>query len=103
MATTRRRKAPSSPPLDLSIKALEGFIGTTIDPDRARPALERATAAAESFLGLPIPDPCPHLIRQGIFLFAFQLLMLPDDSPAAAEPPLVARAMWQTHVSTPAG
>jgi hypothetical protein len=102
MATTRRRKAPPPPPLDLSLEALEGFIGTTVDADRARPALERATAAAEAFIGRPIPDPCPHPIRQGIFLYASQLLMLPDDS-LAAEPSLVTRAMWQAHVSTPAG
>jgi hypothetical protein len=102
MPTTRRRKAPPPPPLDLSPEALEAFIGTTIDADRARPALERATAAAEAFIGQSIPDPCPHALRQGIFLFASQLLMLPDGSPAA-EPSLVTRAMWQAHVSTPAG
>jgi hypothetical protein len=103
MATTRRRKAPPppQPPLDLSLEALEGFIGTTIDADRARPALERATAAAAAFIGRPITDPCSHPIRQGIFLYASQLLMLPDGSPAA-EPSLVTRAMWQAHVSTPA-
>ena len=102
MATTRRRKAPPPPSLDLSPEALEAFIGTDIDPERARAALDRATAAAEAFIGQAILDTCPHTIRQGIFLYASQLLMLPDDSPAA-EPSLVTRAMWQAHVSTPAG
>jgi hypothetical protein len=101
--TTRRRKAPpAAPPLDLSLEALEGFIGAPIDPERGAPALERAIAAAEAFIGQAILDICPHPIRQGIFLYASQLLMLPDDSPAA-EPSLVTRAMWQAHVSTPAG
>jgi hypothetical protein len=102
MAPTRRRKAPPPPPLDISPQALESFIGTDIEADRALPALATATAAAEAFIGAPIPNPCPHPIRQGIFLFAAQLLLLPPNSPAA-EPSLVTRAMWQAHASNPKG
>lgn len=101
-ASRRRRKNSQPPPLDLSIATLEAFIGAPIDHDRARFALERATAAAEAFIGRAILDTCSHYIRQGIFLYASQLLLLPDGSPAA-EPSLVSRAFWQAHVSTPAG
>jgi|LakMenEpi03Aug12_release.lakeMendotaPanAssembly.Ray.scaffolds.fasta_scaffold223590_5 hypothetical protein len=98
----RRRKAPQPPPLEVSAAELEAFIGAGIDADRAGAALERACAAAEAFIGQPIPDPCPHPIRQGIFLYASQLLLLADDSPAA-EPSLIVRAMWRNHVSAAAG
>jgi hypothetical protein len=101
-ASRRRRKAPQPPPLEVSAAALDAFIGAGIDADRAGAALEQAIAAAEAFIGQPIPDPCPHPIRQGIFLYASQLLLLPDGS-SAAEPSLVSRAFWQAHVSTPAG
>jgi hypothetical protein len=96
-APRRGRKAP---PLKISPQALEAFIGISLDPDRAASALSRATAAAEAFLGSPLPSPPSHPLRQGIFLFASQLLMLPDDSPAA-EPSLITRAMWQAHASAP--
>jgi hypothetical protein len=103
-APRRRRKAsPPPPPLEVSTAALEAFIGASIiDPARASAAMKRATAAAEAFTGQPIPDPCPHALRHGVLLYASQLLILPDNSPAA-EPSLIVRAMWRNHVSAPAG
>jgi hypothetical protein len=102
-APRRRRKASPPPPLEVSTAALEAFIGASIiDAACASAAMERATAAAEAFTGQPIPDPCSHALRHGIFLYASKLLMLPDDSPAA-EPSLIVRAMWRNHVSAPAG
>jgi hypothetical protein len=98
---SRRRRKP--PPLQISPAALEDFIGTPLDHDRAASALDRATAAAEDFLQAPIPSYPSHPLRQGIFLHAAQLLMLPEDSPAAAQPSLLARAMWQAHASAPQG
>jgi hypothetical protein len=107
MATTRRKRTPAKAeaPQDLPINTAElaAFLtdgAADAEPARLGRVLELSLQAAEAFIGCPIGDAAPHPIRHGVLLLAAHLLLLEeqDEPPAAADIPLVIRALWHSHV-----
>lgn len=94
-----RKKAAKTEAAAASVNAqnLAEFIGFDGDSEQLAIAVELATAAAENYIGTPLPEELPHGIAQGVKLLATKLLISGElEGPVQADAiPLVVRYYWR--------
>ena len=106
MATTRKRARtdegkfqgddPATPEVNeawVTAESLADFIGFNGDKAKLNKAIKLSTAAAESFLGRPVPAEMGHNLAQGIKMLATKLLLTDklEEAPEEKDIPLVVR------------
>ena len=97
MAPRKKAAKPEAAAASVSAKNLAEFIGVEGDGEQLAKAVDLAIAAAEAYIGAPLPDELPHGIAQGVKLLATKLLIGGElEGPVEADTiPLVVRYYWR--------